>query len=915
MSVKINTRDRVTVTNFRYNPGSSISLFSLANVNAAAASLTEGQVLAWDNTNQQFSASISPQFDFSGGTYTGTGPVAGSTLQVRYSNDTAKPTAGTVAFSELNYSFLPDSFDIGAGQWVGGDTLFVGDVNGDPVAIGSKRIYDYANHEDGIVGPNNIVTTDAQGAIDKITVGLMDFSGSTITVDNAGSNLYLQSGSLANIHAGDSRIINVSDPVGAQDAVTKAYLEQAIIDFQTSSVTISDFAPATPDEGDLWYDSLTNLRTYVWHNASSSWLDMSPTVGSATGLVAVSATPPAAPQIGEAWYDSDDTGRTYVWDGAIWVDMNPAVATTAAVSHVTIDVNPPATPAAGDLWYDAGSTYRLYVWDKFSAVWIDASPNITTDTTHAVVSGAAPAGSTTGDIWYDSGNFTTFVWDGFAWADVRPSDPVNNITVTIAAVAPFMPYVGQAWFDVGTTSRTYVWDGTTWIDMNPSVPASDTTITVSSVAPATPWVGQPYYDPITTTGYIWDGASWIVFSNPDNDVDHVKFAPLPPSATSKKGDLWFDQMNNTTLVYDGISWLDVRPQDKQAAIDISPSPTTSPLVGSAWYDSATTGRTYVWDGAYWVDIAPQPIVAPEKLGVAITPSVPLSPYVGQLWYNTFDEKTYTYNGTIWILLAHPTSGEPNATVALVAPAAPNLGDLWYETGASTFNIWTGAVWKDLHDAAAPAPIFISATPPAAPQIGEAWYDSDDTGRTYVWDGSIWVDMSPVSETKALIHVAATPPASPQIGTPWFDLGVTDRTYVWDGTAWLELSPTEAWESIHTVSAAGAPLVTRALDPKYKKFKIQLSNMSTFLAFGSGGLELVGVTDTGRAVAIAQNPIGVVEYPFFSTFEIENYFDGGTVEPSSYLLNKYNEKLLTITIKPIALTDTFQSGDVVIWGAE
>ena len=925
MSVKINPRDRITVTNFRYNPGSSISLFSLGNVQADATSLANGQVLAWDPAQQAFTSTVAPRLDLSGGTYDAVGPDDGSTIQIRYSDVTSAPSNGTLSLSELNYSFLPDSYDTAAGSWVGGDTLFIGDANGDPVAIGSKRIYDYANHEDGIVGPNNIVITDDQGAIDKLTIGQMDFSGTTIAVDNAGSNLYLKPGTLANIHAADSRIINLKDPVAPQDAVTKAYLDQAIANFSISPVTIADVPPANPDEGDLWYDSDSSYRTYVWHDATQSWIDLAPSVGGdGTGLVTISATPPASPEEGEAWYDSDDTGRTYIWDGSIWVDMNPTVGSSAPTTHVTIDVVPPATPAQGDLWYDAGSTYRLYVWDKFSSVWIDASPNITTDTTHAVVSDAAPTGQKTGDLWYDTDNFTTFVWDGFAWVDIRPTGATSSLgLVTIANDPPLVPEIGQAWYDADDTGRTYVWDGSIWVDMNPTSGgtsvSTNTVITLSSVPPSTPWIGQPYYDPITTTGYIWDGISWVIFSNPDNDVDHVKFAPLPPSATSKKGDLWFDQMNNTTLVYDGVNWLDIRPQDKQAAIDISTFPTPDPVVGSAWYDSDGTGRTYVWDGSVWVDIAPQAVVEPEKLGVAITPSVPLSPYKGQLWHNTFDKKTYTYNGTDWTLLANPTSGEPTVTVSLASPADPLLGDLWYETGNTTFNMWTGTEWLDLHEdiiAAAPAPVTISDTPPVDPLVGAAWYDSDNTGRTYVWDGAYWVDLNPSTQTEALIHIAADPPLSPQVGTPWYDADTTGRTYVWDGSAWIDIAPAAPannWEKLETFSAVGVPFVSTNLDTKYKRFKVQLSNMSTYLTVGFGGVEVVGLTDTGRSVTLAQNTISIIEYPFSSAFEIENYFDGGLNEPSSYLLNKYNEKLLTITIKPKALSDSFQSGDVVIWG--
>ena len=54
--------------------------------------------------------------------------------------------------------------------------------------------------------------------------------------------------------------------------------------------------------------------------------------------VTVAATPPANPVIGQVWYDSGTRGRAFVWDRR-WVDLNPtqmpdlsAYATTAAMT-------------------------------------------------------------------------------------------------------------------------------------------------------------------------------------------------------------------------------------------------------------------------------------------------------------------------------------------------------------------------------------------------------------------------------------------------------------------------------------------------------------------------------------------------------------------------------------------------------
>ena len=41
-------------------------------------------------------------------------------------------------------------------------------------------------------------------------------------------------------------------------------------------VTISNVAPSTPVNGELWYDSNTALRTFTWSTASNAWVDVAP---------------------------------------------------------------------------------------------------------------------------------------------------------------------------------------------------------------------------------------------------------------------------------------------------------------------------------------------------------------------------------------------------------------------------------------------------------------------------------------------------------------------------------------------------------------------------------------------------------------------------------------------------------------
>ena len=166
-----------------------------------------------------------------------------------------------------------------------------------------------------------------------------------------------------------------------------------------ASVTTSDTAPATPTDGDLWYDS-ANGRMYVYYDDgnTSQWVDASP-----QGLLSIAAgdTPPSAPTPGTVWYDSVG-GRTYFYydDGntSQWVDASPQAAPTVYVADT-----PPASPVNGGFWYDSsvGRTY-IYYNDGNTAQWVDSSPQATGPQTLITV------GNTSAEV-FDTGSNGRFV--------------------------------------------------------------------------------------------------------------------------------------------------------------------------------------------------------------------------------------------------------------------------------------------------------------------------------------------------------------------------------------------------------------------------------------------------------------------------------------------------------------------------
>lgn len=111
-----------------------------------------------------------------------------------------------------------------------------------------------------------------------------------------------------------------------------------------ASVTVSETAPVSPAEGDLWFDPSV-LKTFVYYNdgTANQWVQSNPTgsggSGSAGASVTASDTAPSSPSAGDLWYKSDTNGL-YVYytdtDSSQWVGVSgPAGPAGAAGASAT----------------------------------------------------------------------------------------------------------------------------------------------------------------------------------------------------------------------------------------------------------------------------------------------------------------------------------------------------------------------------------------------------------------------------------------------------------------------------------------------------------------------------------------------------------------------------------------------------
>ena len=194
-------------------------------------------------------------------------------IRIKRSTGTSAP--GSLKTAEIAYA-------MGTGtQSNGGDRLFFGkgdDGSGNAttvVVVGGEYFTNMLDHVAGTLTASSALIVDASSKLDNLKVDNIDINGNTISSTDTNGDIILSPNGSGDVDVSTSKIINVVDPAGPQDAATKKYVDDQ---FSGGSQVFSIAADSGTTDGiqgqeTVTFSGGTGLSTTVSANEITITLD------------------------------------------------------------------------------------------------------------------------------------------------------------------------------------------------------------------------------------------------------------------------------------------------------------------------------------------------------------------------------------------------------------------------------------------------------------------------------------------------------------------------------------------------------------------------------------------------------------------------------------------------------------------
>lgn len=264
-------------------------------------------------------------------------------------SDAAKPVS-TAQQTALNLK--QDTLTAGTNVTIVGSTI---SATGSVTSVASRTGAVVLTKADvGLTNVDN--TTDANKPVSTATQTALNLKQNTLTAGTnitiIGSTISSAGSGLKEVldytNAGGFPVTGSVETLYIDKSTNKIYrwTGSAYTTF-AGNVTTSGSAPTNPNIGDFWFDS-NNVILYIRVNdtANNVWLDISTAGGGGSGgsgsKITTSTTPPASPANGDFWFDPTNVIlyiRVNDTVNSVWLDISTTGATVSSVAGKTGNVS------------------------------------------------------------------------------------------------------------------------------------------------------------------------------------------------------------------------------------------------------------------------------------------------------------------------------------------------------------------------------------------------------------------------------------------------------------------------------------------------------------------------------------------------------------------------------------------------